>query len=665
MPLPLILGAAAAIAGAAGIGMGVRGAAKMKEAKEDIEWAREKHKENLERLEKSNKETCAAMDRLGSNEMDILASFKEFADLFATIKKRPVFKDIEVGGVKIPEFKSSEIKDVSLNAAVLSGALSGAALGTAGAYAASGATTAAVAAFGTASTGTLISGLSGAAATNATLAALGGGSLAAGGGGMALGSMVLGGATLGVGLLVGGAIFSMAGSKISDQADEAKRQMWDAEEKIEKIRKYLNRLASTADKYNSSLLRVYEVYCRQLNEFKAVIDAHSGWFRRPDWEKFSDEERLIVQNTVGLVQVLYSMCKVQLVLKSEKKDDESEQEAINRINTDEVNSSMSKASSFVAKLEQQSQSTQAAAAITATTTAASLRGELAPGSWANKRSGNVQQPGEVVKSLIGLAVIIAFYSLFVLFNGSSFVLKTSQWYNWAMTPATSLASDGNTVRPMKVVNCDDPYTWSRKTGTRRFCSMGSNNDITSFVTGAHWSGINFYEGHNNWLSRIATLGNRSSLENLNLAYRMAKFQRNYSLYLFDSRGKAEFMATATDGPTVVMYSLSWIINIPQKIARHLATIIFDFDTLAKNLELETSSSFMIFIMVVIDFLVSLLGYFCDFWLALGNIFVGGILGCLFHPVDSICSLTGLVYFAVPTVWSAFVEFIYAFWHILF
>ena len=43
---------------------------------------------------------------------------------------------------------------------------------------------------------------SGAAAVNATLAALGGGALAAGGGGMALGSAVLGAATLGVGILV-------------------------------------------------------------------------------------------------------------------------------------------------------------------------------------------------------------------------------------------------------------------------------------------------------------------------------------------------------------------------------------------------------------------------------------------------------------------------------
>lgn len=62
------------------------------------------------------------------------------------------------------------------------------ALSAAGGLVACEAVTAAVGAFGTASTGTAIASLAGAAKTSATLAWLGGGSLAAGGGGMALGA---------------------------------------------------------------------------------------------------------------------------------------------------------------------------------------------------------------------------------------------------------------------------------------------------------------------------------------------------------------------------------------------------------------------------------------------------------------------------------------------
>ncbi len=65
--------------------------------------------------------------------------------------------------------------------------------------AATSGTMAAVMTFATATTGTQISALSGAAAHNATMAFLGGGSVASGGGGMAVGNMVLSG----IGVLVG------------------------------------------------------------------------------------------------------------------------------------------------------------------------------------------------------------------------------------------------------------------------------------------------------------------------------------------------------------------------------------------------------------------------------------------------------------------------------
>lgn len=58
----------------------------------------------------------------------------------------------------------------------------------------------------TATTGVAISSLSGAAATNASLAALGGGALSAGGGGMALGTAVVAGTGAAVGSAAGGII---------------------------------------------------------------------------------------------------------------------------------------------------------------------------------------------------------------------------------------------------------------------------------------------------------------------------------------------------------------------------------------------------------------------------------------------------------------------------
>ena len=64
-----------------------------------------------------------------------------------------------------------------------------------------------ISAFATASTGTAISALSGAAATNACLAWIGGGSLAAGGGGAALGGVIFSGGTLLVAIAATSAVY--------------------------------------------------------------------------------------------------------------------------------------------------------------------------------------------------------------------------------------------------------------------------------------------------------------------------------------------------------------------------------------------------------------------------------------------------------------------------
>ena len=221
MPLPLIIGGIAAVAGVAGVGTGIHGGIKMKEASDTMKLAQSKQERAIALFNSRNDETTALMDAIGTQELEILSTFDDFSDIIEKIQGRPEFKAYKREGIDLPEYEAEELKKISAGAGVLLGGIGGAAAGTAGGFAAAGATTSAVMALGTASTGTAISALSGAAATNATLAALGGGAVAYGGGGMALGTAVLGGATLGVGLLVGGIIFNVTGSKLSDKADEA------------------------------------------------------------------------------------------------------------------------------------------------------------------------------------------------------------------------------------------------------------------------------------------------------------------------------------------------------------------------------------------------------------------------------------------------------------
>lgn len=337
MPLPLILGAAAAVAGAAGVGSGIHGAVKMKRASNTMKSANQRHEKNLDRFETQNKKTNGDMDRLGTLELEILKSFDDFSRVFDKIKNKPEFKEYHKDGVKIPEYNGEELKKVSVGAGVLIGGLGGAAVGTAGGFASAGATTAAVMALGCASTGTPIAALSGAAATNATLAALGGGAIAAGGGGMALGTTILGATTLGVGLLVGGIIFNVTGMSISNKADKAQEQVVQAEREINRICVYMKDLSSTATKYETSLRNVNAVFQKHLKFLEGIVDVA----QKTDWNDFSDKERLATENTVLLTGLLYKMCKVQLVLKAESDKD------LNKINAEEVRKSINDADTFL------------------------------------------------------------------------------------------------------------------------------------------------------------------------------------------------------------------------------------------------------------------------------------------------------------------------------
>ena len=340
MPLPIALAIAAGVAGLTGVGSGIHGAKKMKDANDTLKAAEARHNRNIAKFEQTSDKANNKMDELGKLELEILSGFEKFSDTIEKIQNRPQFKEYKIEGVKLPEYDKEELKKVSIGAGVLLGGLGGAAVGTAGGFAAAGATTSAVMALGTASTGTAIASLSGAAATNATLAALGGGAMSVGGGGVALGTTMLSATTLGVGLLVGGVIFNIVGGSMSNKADEAWSQMKKAEGTIETICTYLNKLRTTANKYIDSLKKVNEKYQESFQTISNVVNVQ----HKVDWNEFTEEEKIDLQNTVLLVGLLYKMCKVKLVNKAENDNE------INTVNTKVVNETLKESEGVMSNL---------------------------------------------------------------------------------------------------------------------------------------------------------------------------------------------------------------------------------------------------------------------------------------------------------------------------
>lgn len=338
MPLPLFLGIAAGVGAVTGAGAAIFGGAKIKKASDTMKATKVQHEKNITMFEEKNLATTKAMDELGRKELEILKGFEKFSELLELIQNRPEFKAYQVGGVQIPSYDPQELQTASVGAGVLLGGLGGAALGTAGGFAAAGATTAAVMALGTASTGTAIASLSGVAATNATLAALGGGALSVGGGGMALGATVLSSVTAGMAILVGGIVFSITGQGLSKKADKAKQQMLDAQREIKRVCNYLDFLGFTEKKFEKSLMQVNKVYQRHFAQLRSLIFSE----HKINWAEYSNEEKLLTENTVLLVNLLFQMCKVKLVLK-----DEMDFKSLNTINERGVQEAVDQADRFL------------------------------------------------------------------------------------------------------------------------------------------------------------------------------------------------------------------------------------------------------------------------------------------------------------------------------
>jgi phage shock protein A len=258
MPIPLLvpvlLGGASVAAAAFGLKKGHDGIQGIRDAERRGAQAKAQHAEAAaaveaarQRLQERAQAFGLRKERAVTGLLSDMLRFLELIQQRARARSVEVLEEVHISREELGAFRA-QVLDARFAFGAAPAALA------AGAAAGQGAL-GAIGLFGAASTGTAISGLSGVAATNATLAWLGGGSLAAGGGGMALGSAVLGG------VVVGPAVF-VTGYALATQGEKAQTQ----------VRAYEAQVAEAIAQCGTLVELLGQVHTR-MDELETLIDA--------------------------------------------------------------------------------------------------------------------------------------------------------------------------------------------------------------------------------------------------------------------------------------------------------------------------------------------------------------------------------------------------------
>ncbi len=271
MPIPLLLAGAAGLTAMAGIGAGLEGMDNLKEAEKIVDEAEDNFSEAKKVFEKNFTRTNIGLEELGELKVTIFTDhIKPLIEIIRTLKA--VDPSILEGFSEsftqdeLIEMDKAVTTALELENGLASGVTSGALIGF-GAYGTVGM-------FASASTGAAISGLSGAAATNATLAWLGGGSLAAGGFGMAGGAAVLGGLVAAPAIAIGGFHIANKGEEALTEAMEYQAKIEEEIAKMELTTVALNGIITSTQQLGKALeqtaTRLEEVMIPITTEIKAV-----------------------------------------------------------------------------------------------------------------------------------------------------------------------------------------------------------------------------------------------------------------------------------------------------------------------------------------------------------------------------------------------------------
>ncbi len=331
MPLPFILGGLALAAAGYGVKKGIDALDADCEADEFIKKAEVLKEEATKKAESTQSDCKLAFARFGEKKLRVLShSVSNFLDHFHQLKHSRItieginMQDIQcqVSDARKITNQYREVDFLDVTGTLGAGALGGV-LAAYGAYAGVGmlASTAG---------GVAIAELSGVAATNATLAWLGGGALSVGGFGMVGGMAVLGGLVAGPALAILGAF---SASKMEKKLEEAKTYYSQVEAAVKKADVMIDNLRSVekmADLFTRQITKFDALFFSLAQEAIATMKKHNY-----DTSRYNQREKDQLSVTVSTLMTLSAFLKVS-IMDEHQKLTEKAQNALNLMR-DQIN----------------------------------------------------------------------------------------------------------------------------------------------------------------------------------------------------------------------------------------------------------------------------------------------------------------------------------------
>ena len=296
MPIPFLFIGIAATTAALGVGKTIKAGMDIKDAKETSEKAQDIVDSATKNINIARANCGQALQHLGEQKIDILENdIAYFIKTFEQLHNVELTDSVginELNKFTVDQESIAELKELeNIAVSTIAGITSGTAMGALTAFGAfSAAKLLAVA-----STGVAIKTLGGVAATNATLAFFGGGSLAIGGLGMAGGTAVLGGLVAGPALAVMGFIVGAKASKSKDQAYSNLAKAHEYKEEAQLIESICKGIRMRANLYERMLIKLDTVFLPLVYSLENII-GRSG----TNYATFSYEEKKIVASSMAV-----------------------------------------------------------------------------------------------------------------------------------------------------------------------------------------------------------------------------------------------------------------------------------------------------------------------------------------------------------------------------